>query len=107
MSKEHLTTIRLTEVQRDFVDKEAERQGVSVAETIRRIIDDYRAPDKILVPLEGAERDFINELAEALGETPGKTIRLSLITYRAIMEAPLATILKPLEEVIEELAERD
>lgn len=107
MSKERLTTIRLTEAQRGFVDKEAEHQGVSVAETIRRIIDDYRAPDKILVPLEGAEREFIDELAEALGETPGKTVRLSLITYRAIMESPLASILKPLEEVIEELAKRD
>ncbi|GAI94074.1 unnamed protein product [marine sediment metagenome] len=107
MSKECLTTIRLTGTQRAFVDKEAEHQGVSVAETIRRIIDDYRAPDKIMVPLEGAERAFVDDLAEALGETPGKTVRLSLITYRAIMEAPLATILKPLEEVIEELAERD
>lgn len=107
MSKEHLTTIRLTESQRAFVDKEAEHQGVSVAETIRRIIDDYRAPDKILVPLEGEERRFIDELSEALGETPGKTVRLSLITYRAIMEAPLATILKPPEKVMEILAERN
>lgn len=107
MSKEYLTTIRLTGIQRDFVDMEAERQGVSIAETIRRIIDDYRAPEKIMVPLEGEERKFIDELAEALGETPGKTVRLSLITYRAIMEAPLATILKPLEEVIEKLGERD
>ena len=107
MSKECLTTIRLTESQRVFVEKEAEHQGVSVAETIRRIIDDYRAPDKVLVPLEGEEKRFINELAKVLGETPGKTIRLSLITYRAIMEAPLATILKPPEEVIEELSKRD
>jgi len=86
---------------------EAARQGVSVAETIRRIIDDYRAPEKILVPLGGEERKFIDDLAEALGETPGKTVRISLITYRAIMEAPLATILKPLEDVIEKLGERD
>lgn len=107
MSKECLTTIRLTGVQRGFVNKESERLGVSVAEMIRRIIDDYRAPDKILVPLEGEERKFIDELAEALGETPGKTVRISLITYRAIMEAPLATILKPTEEVLEALSRMD
>lgn len=107
MRKDYLTTIRLTEAQRSFVDGEAERQDVSVSETIRRIIEDYRAPDKIIVPLEGEEREFINELAKVLGETPGKTVRLSLITYRAIMQSPLATILKPLPEVMEMLTERD
>jgi len=107
MSKTQLTTIRLTGPQRGFIDEEAERQGVSVAETIRRIIDDYRAPDKIMVPLEGEERAFIDELAEALGETPGKTVRISLITYRAIMESPLATILRPIEDVITEMTKRD
>lgn len=107
MSKECLTTIRLTETQRAFVDKEAEHQGVSVAETIRRIIDDYRSPKRISVPLDGPEREWIDELATAIKDTPSKAIRMSLIHYRQIMGAPLACILKPPDEVIDELSRRD
>jgi len=107
MSKEYQTMIRLTEPQKNFIIDESEKLKVSMSEFVRRIIDDHRSPDKILVPLEGEERTFVNELAEALGETPGKTVRIALITYRTIMEAPLATILKPLDVVIEALAKRD
>jgi len=107
LSKERLTTIRLTETQRAFVEKESKRQGVSGAEVVRRIIDDYRSPEKILVPLEGPEREWVNSLAEAIGDTPGKAIRMVLIHYRQVMEAPLATILKPTEEVLAELSKRD
>lgn len=105
MSKEYLTTIRLTEVQRAFVDAEAVRQGVSVAEIIRRIINDFRSLDRISVPLEGPERDYIMELAKEIKETPGMAIRLSLIMYRHIMQSPLAAILRPPAEVIDEIAE--
>ena len=105
MSKEHMTTIRLTEAQRDFVDEEAERQEVSVAKVIRRIIDDYRSPDKISVPLEGPELGYILELSEEIKETPGMAIRMSLIMYRHIMQSPLAAILRPPAEVINEIVE--
>jgi hypothetical protein len=107
MSKERLTTIRLTEAQRAFVENESERQGASAAEVVRRIIDDYRSPEKILVPLEGPEREWVDSLAEAIGDTPGKAVRMVLIHYRQVMEAPLATILKPAKEVLEELSRRD
>lgn len=105
MSKDNMTTIRLTEPQRGFVDVEAERQGVSVAEIIRRIIDDYRSPEKISVPLEGPEREYIMELSKEIKETPGMAIRMSLIMYRHIMQSPLAAILRPPAEVIDEIAE--
>ena len=105
MSKEYLTTIRLTEAQRTFVDQEAEHQGVSIAEIIRRIINDYRSPDNISVPLEGPEREYIMELSKEIKETPGMAIRLSLIMYRHIMQSPLAAILRPPAEVIDEIAE--
>ena len=105
MSKEHLTTIRLTEGQRAFVDGEAERQGVSVAEAIRRIIDNYRSKDYISVPLEGPERDYVMNLSKAIKDTPGMAIRMTLVMYRHIMQSPLAAILRPPAEVIDEIAE--
>ena len=105
LSKECLTTIRLTEAQRGFVNKESERQGVSVAEIIRRIIDDYRSPEKISVPLDGPEREYILELSKAIKDTPGMAIRMTLVMYRHIMQSPLAAILRPPAEVIDEIAE--
>jgi len=107
MSKEYLTTIRLTEAQRGFVDGEAKHQGVSVAETIRRIIDDYRSPEKISVPLNGPEREWVDELATAIEDTPGTAVRFGLIMLRQVMQSPLATILRPTAEVMEELSRRD
>lgn len=107
MSKDYQTMVRLTEPQKKFVIDESERLGVSISEILRRIIDDYRSPEKISVPIEGPEREWIDELAEAIGDTPGKAIRMALIHYRQVMEAPLATILKPTEEIIEELSRRD
>ncbi|GAI48412.1 unnamed protein product, partial [marine sediment metagenome] len=38
-------------------------------------------------------------------DTPGMTIRLVLIMYRHIMQSPLAAILRPPAEVIDEIAE--
>lgn len=105
MSIEYLTTIRLTEVQRDFVDKESDRQGVSMAEIIRRMINDYRSTDRILVPLEGPEREYILDLAKEIEATPGMAIRMTLVMYRHIMQSPLAAILRPPAEVIDEIAE--
>ena len=107
MSKDYQTMVRLTEPQKRFIIDESERLGASVSEIIRRIIDDYRSPEKISVPVEGPEWQWINELAEAIGDTPGKAIRMALIHYRQVMEAPLATILKPPEEVLAELSRRD
>lgn len=103
MSKACLTTIRLTEAQRVFVDKEAERQGASVAEIIRRIIDDYRSPDRISVPLDGPELEWILDLSKAIKDTPGMAVRFGLIMLRQVMQAPLATILRPFDDVMEEL----
>jgi len=106
MSKASLTTIRLTETQRAFIEKESRRQWVSEAEVVRRIIDEYRSPEKILVPLEGPEREWLNSLAAAIGDTPAKAVRMVLIHYRQVMEAPLAMILKPIDEVLVELSKR-
>ena len=42
MSKTHQQGIRLTTPQVEFLQKEAERLGISVSDLIRRIIDAYR-----------------------------------------------------------------
>ena len=105
MSKEYQTMIRLTQPQKAFIIEESDRLEVSMSEAIRRIIDDYRSPDKISVPLEGPEREYIMELSKAISDTPGMAIRMSLIMYRHIMQSPLAAILRPPAEVIDEIAE--
>jgi len=105
MSKEYQTMIRLTQPQKEFIIEESDRLDVSMSEVIRRIIDDYRSPEKISVPLEGPEREYIMTLSKAINDTPGMAIRMSLIMYRHIMQSPLAVILKPPAEVINEIVE--
>ena len=104
LSKDRMTTIRLTEVQRLFVMDETKRLGLSsMAEFIRRMVDDYRSSDKVVVPLEGEERTWVEALARELNETPGRSIRMALIHYRQIMRSPLSVILRPPDELIDEL----
>lgn len=105
MSKEYQTMIRLTQPQKGFIIEESDRLDVSMSEVIRRIIDDYRSPEKISVPLEGPERKYIMELSREAKITPGLAIRMSLIMYRHIMQSPLAAILRPPAEVIDEIVE--
>ncbi len=102
-SKDHQTMIRLTKSQKGFVIEEAERLGISMSELIRRIVDDYRFPGRIIVPLDGPELDWILDLSKAIKDTPGMAVRLALIMHRQVMQAPLGMILRPPEKVMEEL----
>ena len=103
MSKEYQTMIRLTKSQKRFIIDESERLGLSMSEIIRRIIDDYRSPNRVYVPLEGPELEWIKDLSEAINDTPGMAVRYGLIMLRQVMQAPLATILRPTSEVMDVL----
>lgn len=46
MSKMPRMSVSLTKPQRDFLEREAKRMGITVADLIRRIIDQYRASFK-------------------------------------------------------------
>lgn len=100
------TTLRFSSSQWNFINDEAERLDLrSTAEFIRKIVDDYRAPETVVVPLGKPEMHFIEELSKELNETPGKTIRIALILTRTLMSSSLSSILRPPEKIIEELAE--
>lgn len=103
-TKDSQTMIRLTTDQRKFLDDEAAKLGLSNSEFIRRLIQDYNIPDKVLVSFPVVEElKFVQDLATELNVTPSNAIRISLIQFRTIMQAPLSVILRPTEEVLAEL----
>lgn len=85
----------------------AEQSNVSMAEVVRHAIDIIGAADVVIVPLVKQEREFIESICESVGVTPDNAIKMVLLSYKTLMDAPLWRLVKPVNEILDELMEVD
>lgn len=85
------------------VRKQAESQGCSEAEIIRKYIQQNMEKNHIFLPLSKGERCFLDEVAEKLQISIDDAIRSILFSYKTLMDAPLWRIIKPISEIMEEI----
>lgn len=103
--KDEVTTLRLTQRQREFVTKEVGRQRLpSMAEFFRKLLDDYMTEDHITVPLVKEEHEFIMKIAQELNVSKRDVFKFVLLSYKLLMESPLHKIIKPTDQLIEEMS---
>lgn len=107
MKKDKQVPIRLDEKQRKFLDEESIRQRVSLAEVIRRMIDDAESKDAVTVRFDPTEREWITNLAENLHMSQSEMIRINLGYLRTIMSQPLLSTMKNPLELARELKRRE
>jgi hypothetical protein len=106
--KDEVTTLRLTQSQREFVDKEVERQQLKgLAEFFRKLLDDYMTEDHITVPLVKEEYEYLMKIAKELNVSMRDVFKFVLLSYKLLMESPLHKIIKPTDQLIEEIARRE
>lgn len=103
--KDEITTLRLTQRQREFVAKEVERQNLrSMAEFFRKLVDDYMSEEHITVPLVKEEYEFIMKLVQELNVSKRDVFKFVLLSYKLLMESPLHKIIKPTDQLIDEMS---
>ena len=103
--KDEVTTLRLTQTQREFVEKEVERQRLpSKAEFWRKLLDEYMNEDHITIPLVKAEHEYIVKIAQELNVSKRDVFKFVLLSYKLLMESPLHKIIKPTDQLIEEMS---
>lgn len=103
--KDEVTTLRLTSVQREFVTGEVERQKLkSMAEFFRKLLDEYMNEDHITIPLVKEEHEYIMKIAKELNVSKRDVFKFVLLSYKLLMESPLHKIIKPTDQLIEEIS---
>lgn len=94
---------RVTTKQYRHVKAQAESQGCSDAEIIRKYIKQNMEENHIFLPLSKGERQFLDEVAEKLQISIDDAIRSIMFTYKTLMDAPLWRIIKPISEIMGEI----
>lgn len=95
--------VRLTSKQLDILSKLAERSGESKADVIRRAIEIVGSEDHVAVPLGTKERLFIEGICNTAGVQPSDAIKIVLLSYHTLLSSPLWQIVKPVDEILEEM----
>ena len=95
--------LRLTKKQLHKVRKLAERVKISSPEVIRRAIDVVTSDDQVVVPLTVKERLFIEGICDTAGVQPSEAVKIVLLSYHTLMSSPLWKIVKPVNEILDEM----
>ena len=94
--------VRLTKKQMKKLCELA-RSGQSKADVVRRAIDVVASEDHVVVPLSVKERLFIEGICETAGVQPSDAVKLVLLSYHTLMSSPLWKIVKPVNEILDEM----
>ena len=95
--------VRFTKKQIDRLTKLAERGGVTKAEVIRRAVEIVGSEDHVVVPLTVKERLFIEGVCNTAGVQPSDAVKMILLSYHTLMSSPLWKIVKPVDQIIDEM----
>jgi hypothetical protein len=95
--------VRFTKKQMDTLSKLAAQSGMNRADVVRRAIEIMGSEDHVVVPLTVKERLFIEGICNTAGVQPSDAVKIVLLSYHTLMSAPLWRIVKPVDEVLEEM----
>ena len=100
--------VRVTEQQHKNLTELADAHHTTMAELIRELVDLLTSKDYIILPLNSKERLFIEGVADTAGVEPVKAVKMVLLSYHTLMSSPLWKIVKPVNEILDEMkAEKD
>lgn len=100
--------VRLTKNQMKVLTRLAERSDVTKADVVRRAIEIVGSEDHVVVPLSVKERLFIEGICDTAGVQPSDAVKMVLLSYHTLMSSPLWKIVKPVNEILDEMkAEKD
>jgi len=99
--------VRFTKEQKDILDRLAEGSGVSKADVIRRAVEIVGSEDHVVVPLTLKERQFIEGICNTAGVQPPDAVKMVLLSYHTLLSSPLWKIVKPVDEILEEMGIED
>ena len=95
--------VRLTMEQKSRLERLAEKSGEPIASLVRRALDIANADDHVFVPLTVKERQFIEGICSEAGVQPADAVKMVLLSYHTLMSSPLWRIVKPVDEILEEV----
>lgn len=75
-----------------------------MAEFFRKLVDDYMTEDHITIPLVKEEHEYIMKIAKELNVSKRDVFKFVLLSYKLLMESPLHKIIKPTDQLIEEIS---
>ena len=101
--KDKVATIRFNQEIWDRLSEEAKKYGMSQAEAVRRCVQYFMSEDKVLIPLNYRERQFIEDIAQNLGVDPTEAVRMIILSFKVLMSSGLLKVIKPIDELLEEL----
>ena len=92
----------------EILSKLAEGSGVKKADVVRRAIEIVGSEDHVVVPLTVKERLFIEGICNTAGVQPPDAVKMVLLSYHTLMRSPLWKVVKPVDEILDEMrAEED
>jgi len=95
--------VRFTKEQKKILDRLAEGSDVSKADVVRRAVEILGSEDHVVVPLTVKERLFIEGICNTAGVQPPDAVKMVLLSYHTLMSSPLWKIVKPVDEILEEM----
>ena len=87
----------------EILSKLAEGSGVKKADVVRRAIEIVGSEDHVVVPLTVKERLFIEGICNTAGVQPPDAVKMVLLSYHTLMSSPLWKLVKPVDEILEEM----
>ena len=102
MKYEETFHVRLTKKQMSTLEKLAEG-GVTKADVLRRALEIVGSEDHVVVPLSVKERLFIEGICDTAGVPPPDAVKMVLLSYHTLMSSPLWKIVKPVDEILDEM----
>ena len=103
MKYEESIKVRLTRKQKNRLERLAETSGEPIASVVRRALDIVGADDHVFVPLTVKERLFIESICDVAGVQPADAVKMVLLSYHTLMSSPLWRVVKPVDEILEEM----
>lgn len=108
MRYDEVFNVRFSKDQMKILGRLAERSGVSKADVLRRAIEIVGSDDHVVVPLSDKERLFIEGICNTAEVQPADAVKIVLLSYHTLMSSPLWKIVKPVDEILDEMkADRD
>lgn len=95
--------VRFTEQQMAVLERLAERSGETKADIVRRAVEIVGSAEHVVVPLTVTERRFIEGIRNTAGVQPPDAVKMVLLSYHTLMSSPLWRIVKPIDEVLNEM----
>lgn len=97
--------IRVTPEQLKKLDGFVDRQGSDRNKAIRKFLDICLAQDLVVVPLTREESRFIESICDTAGVDAHEAVKMVMLAYSTLMESPLWKIVKPVDQILEEMKE--